>query len=496
MMRHNPSLANRYPGEDADRSNLSPQDPALTSGPKSSARSSRSLAVRLTRSVFDDLSIWMISVGVIIGSVFPAMLENFGVPGEIVFTPFFIVVCLLAGTVVGGINIMLMRVVVMPRLRSLVDGMQLIESVVEDATYSGDWSRCDPESCQLPVDSADVIGESAMAFNRLIHVLQHSHEIEDSVAEFSKTMTSQLELKPLCDGALSGFMAATSATAGAILADVGGELSALASFGIVEVETLCENDHVRRALQTQEPIYVELPEGIAMHAGLVEFQPREVAFLPLNLQSIATGVVVLAGSRAFERDSRPLSRIFARTFVMALSNAMTHDDLQRVAALDPLTNCYNRRFGLARLREEFTRANRSGLPLGVIFFDIDHFKSVNDIHGHLVGDRVLGSVAKGAERQLRDGDVLVRYGGEEFLCILPGASIEGTAEVCERIRREIEEIAVRDRDRSVCCTVSLGYTSFPEIGAEDETALIRVADDALYRAKNSGRNRSIKACQT
>ena len=456
-------------------------------------RYGRHQPVRLTRSVFEDLAIWMIGVGITIGAIFPPMLVAFGVPREIVLTPFFFGVCLIAGIAVGGVNIRLMRVVVMPRLRALVDGMRLIESVVESATYTGDWTDCDPESCQLPVDSDDVIGESAEAFNHLIRVLQHSHDVEERVGEFSKTMTSQLELGPLCNGALSGFIAATSATAGAILADVGGELSVLASFGIVGAESLCENDQVRSALRTQESVYVELPEGLAVNAGLVEFQPREVAFMPLIVQAKAIGVVVLAKSTLFERDSRSLSQIFGRTFVMALSNAMKHGDLQRIAALDPLTNCYNRRFGLTRLREEFTRAKRSEIPLGLIMFDIDHFKSVNDSHGHLIGDRVLANVAKEAKELLREGDVLVRYGGEEFLCILPGATIEGAAEVCERIRNAIEAMAVQDRGQMISCTVSLGFGSFPATPAEDETDLIRVADEALYRAKSDGRNRTVEA---
>ncbi|MDH3276341.1 MAG: GGDEF domain-containing protein [Gammaproteobacteria bacterium] len=493
MIRPEPALANKSSETSPAHLEVVPQERQLEPDSKETSGYGQHLPVRLTRSVFDDLAIWMIGVGIIIGAVFPPMLVGFGVPAEIVLTPFFFGICLLAGIVVGGINIRLMRVVVMPRLRALVDGMRMIESVVESATYTGDWTDCDPESCQLPVDSDDVIGESASAFNHLIRVLQHSHEVEERVGEFSKTMTSQLELGPLCNGALSGFIAATSATAGAIVADVGGELSVLASFGIVGAENLCENDQVRSALSTNESVYVELPEGLAVNAGLVEFQPREVAFMPLIVQAKAIGVVVLAKSTLFERDSRSLSQIFGRTFVMALSNAMKHGDLQRIAALDPLTNCYNRRFGLTRLREEFTRAQRSESALGLIMFDIDHFKSVNDSHGHLIGDRIIANVAKEAKAHLREGDVLVRYGGEEFLCILPGATSEGVADVCERIRNAIEAMAVQDRGKVISCTVSLGFGSFPTTPAEDETALIRVADEALYRAKSDGRNRTVEA---
>ena len=109
---------------------------------------------------------------------------------------------------------------------------------------------------------------------------------------------------------------------------------------------------------------------------------------------------------------------------------------------------------------------------------------------------MLVSVAKEAERQLRESDVLMRYGGAEFICILPGATLEGTKEVSERIRRVVAELVVHDCDQAVSCTVSLGYTSFPMARAEDETTLIKIVDDALYRAKAAGRNRSIKGTGT
>lgn len=448
--------------------------------------------MRLTRRVFDDLAIWMIGIGLIIGILFPPMLVLFGVPREIAITPFFFVVCLVAGTTVGGINILLVRLVVMPRLNALVDGMRLVQSVLEEAAFTGDWSACDPERCELPVDSDDVIGESAAAFNHLIGALKFSHDIEDSVSDFSKAMTSQLELKPLCDGALRGFLTATNASAGAILADVGGELSVLSSLGIADTARLPENDHVLLALHSNEPIYVELPEGLSIQGGLVEFQPREVAFLPLVVRAATVGVIVLAGPTAFEKKSRPLSQIFARTFVMALANAMTHEDLQRVAALDALTGCYNRRFGSLRLSEEFSRTERSDVPLGILMFDIDHFKQVNDTYGHLVGDRVLASVSATAKRLLREGDIMMRYGGEEFLVVLPSATVAAAREVSERIRLAVEELVVQDRDQAVKCTVSVGYTSYPEAQSEDETGLVKIVDDALYRAKDSGRNCSVE----
>ena len=160
---------------------------------------------------------------------------------------------------------------------------------------------------------------------------------------------------------------------------------------------------------------------------------------------------------------------------------------------DKLTGLYNRRFGMQRLQEEFGRAQRTGDPVGVLMFDLDHFKSINDSYGHLTGDRVLRAVADCARSAVRQGDVLLRYGGEEFLVVLPGAGRDDVQEVAERIRRIVGDIEESAQGNVVRVTVSLGGCSFPATSAEDPTALIAVADQALYAAKAGGRDRVVLA---
>jgi len=126
-------------------------------------------------------------------------------------------------------------------------------------------------------------------------------------------------------------------------------------------------------------------------------------------------------------------------------------------------------------------------------FDIDHFKQVNDTYGHLVGDRVLISISAIARTVLRDGDVLVRYGGEEFLAVLPAASMEDLQLVAERLRRAIEDSSVTDGSQTIRVTASLGAAAFPNREVEQKDQLVQLADDALYRAKESGRNRVVLA---
>jgi diguanylate cyclase (GGDEF)-like protein len=121
--------------------------------------------------------------------------------------------------------------------------------------------------------------------------------------------------------------------------------------------------------------------------------------------------------------------------------------------------------------------------------DIDHFKNVNDTYGHLVGDKVLIQIAKLAKNAIREGDIFIRYGGEEFLAILPGASQSDTRNVAEKFRRIIEEMTIQHIDQNIKVTISIGISSFPEAIIASATDLIDLADKSLYRAKENGRNR-------
>jgi two-component system cell cycle response regulator len=146
------------------------------------------------------------------------------------------------------------------------------------------------------------------------------------------------------------------------------------------------------------------------HGLLLGQAVREIRVAPVAFKRVPLGVIVLATPGRFERDAVELLEQLRADLGLAVNNALAHDRLERLAAVDPLTDAYNRRCGLARLREEYSRAVRAENPLGVLMLDLDHFKAVNDTYGHLVGDRVLRAVAKSCRRVVREGDVVVRYG--------------------------------------------------------------------------------------
>lgn len=443
---------------------------------------------RITVKLFVDLAIWMIGLGLLIGASFPFFVAMLGFEKSQVFTLNFWSATLFAGLIAGLINYLLARMVVGPRLELLAEHMHLVEKSIRSATYSGDWSGCSVDACRVKVDSDDALGESARAFNDLVAALFRSREVENAVADFSKTLSSQLELDVLSLHGLEMLMQHTGATGGAVLIEQGGELQIHAAHGLRQPETIAHSDHVRHAMRTGRCEKVELPENIRIEAVLADFSPREIMVVPISFKITTLGVVILAKGEPFTSEAHWLMQLFRQGFGLALNNALAHDNMQRMAALDPLTGVYNRRFGLIRLHEEFNRAVRGNGPLGVAMLDLDHFKSLNDTYGHLLGDRVLLQVVEAAQRALREGDFIIRYGGEEFILILPGASLQDSLQIAERVRRLIGETTVRDGEQNVQFTASVGVTAYPHDDVEREEDLIHHADQALYQAKNQGRN--------
>jgi two-component system cell cycle response regulator len=171
----------------------------------------------------------------------------------------------------------------------------------------------------------------------------------------------------------------------------------------------------------------------------------------------------------------------------------TNSELQRLTQTDHLTDVANRRYLAERLEEEYLRARRYDRPLSVALLDIDHFKRINDAHGHPGGDHALVEVAKLIKYTLRCHDFVARYGGEEFAMLLPETSADRAILALERVRTAIERADIRYADKHLSLTVSLGMASFPHELVAKAGDFITLADAALYDAKRSGRNRVVAA---
>lgn len=190
---------------------------------------------------------------------------------------------------------------------------------------------------------------------------------------------------------------------------------------------------------------------------------------------------------AYTNEDLALLELLAAHAAKALDNTRLFAELQRLAIIDDLTGLFNRRHFFEVARLEFERARRYQRSLSIIMMDIDHFKDVNDSLGHLVGDAVLQIVAERCKQNMRETDVIGRYGGEEFVLLMPETSADGANMVAERLRVAIGDTPITTHGETVRITISIGLAIL--VGdCKDLDQLIQMADAALYAAKRGGRN--------
>lgn len=199
-------------------------------------------------------------------------------------------------------------------------------------------------------------------------------------------------------------------------------------------------------------------------------------------------------NRSYQDLVRTLEQVVVEKEALAADLRDANERLARLASTDALTGLLNRRAFQDALRRDLARASRSGDPLGVVIADVDHFKRVNDTHGHPAGDEVLRVFAQIFRDSVREGDVAARWGGEEFALVLPATDVAGAAVVAERIRGRLEQATIPVGACSVRVTASFGVAALragPGDLPIDE--LVRRADEALYEAKHAGRNQVVRA---
>lgn len=243
----------------------------------------------------------------------------------------------------------------------------------------------------------------------------------------------------------------------------------------------------RHSIDSLEALVAGAEAAGLTRAGSEGAEANGDVLFPMMAAGAIVGAIIVRNDPPMTPQQRLAVGAAGALVAVATRNARMLHDARQTGLNDPLTGCVSRAHGLQMLDRELRRARRTQRPVSVIMFDVDGFKQINDRYGHLKGDAVLASVGEQLNSILRSTDVRCRYGGDEFLLILPDTPILGAQQVAEGLRRQIGENARLGSD-DVRVTVSLGVASvLPD--EMDLTALIGRADDALYRAKRGGRNR-------
>jgi len=218
---------------------------------------------------------------------------------------------------------------------------------------------------------------------------------------------------------------------------------------------------------------------------------RSLVAVPLKVQEKIVGILYLDDftPRSFAAEQLHLLSVLGSFASMSIDNARLHREMCQLASTDGLTGLYNHRIFSQMLKEELSRAIRYSLPLSLVMFDVDDFKHFNDRYGHPDGDKVLVAVAEILRETLRQCDIPFRYGGEEFIVILPETEREPAVLVAERIRQAVEAQSRRHLPGNIThgVTVSVGVASYP-LDGETTEGLLKMVDGLLYRAKKEGKN--------
>ncbi len=216
--------------------------------------------------------------------------------------------------------------------------------------------------------------------------------------------------------------------------------------------------------------------------------------LPLLVKDQVIGTFTVAAKRAFAfpTDRREMLGVIANQVAISLQNAHMYQALEEQATTDGLTGLVNHRTFQERFSAMLGRADRHKFPVSLILTDIDHFKKVNDTHGHPVGDEVLRRVASILGASARKIDIVARYGGEEFAIVLEATDRAGARQLAERIRADVAKQQFKSAKGNFEVTLSLGVASYPEDATAKEVVIAR-ADESLYAAKHGGRNRTVCA---
>lgn len=223
--------------------------------------------------------------------------------------------------------------------------------------------------------------------------------------------------------------------------------------------------------------------------------PAESLCVPMMAQGEALGVLYLSSLKtgSLTPAKQQLATTVAEHIALALANLKLRETLQNQSVRDALSGLYNRRYMEESLVREMRRCDRKQQPMSIIMIDVDRFKQFNDTFGHNAGDAVLRELGQFLQKYVRGYDIACRYGGEEFILIIPETSLQVAQQRAEQIRTAVKCLNVESDGQSVgTITLSMGLASFPHHGLEPET-VIKAADEALYRAKKSGRDRVIVA---
>lgn len=348
----------------------------------------------------------------------------------------------------------------------------------------------------LDLKTGDEFEKLGDGFNIMANGIRKREERLSKHYEVAKLLMSTLNLTELVEKMLKLVLDVTDSELGVLYlceeGDAGEVLVPHVYYGTKsELPTLKMGEgHPGRAALDRKAIILDSPKNLSsnevLELGFAQALPNQIANLPLIYKDKVLGVLVLGTVKQYSEEDRHIFEYLSSQMAISLDNAIMHQKIQELSITDPLTRLYNRRYLNTRLEEEWSRSVRNNQPMSFLLSDADNFKKVNDNYGHDKGDEVLRGIADIIRKNIRKEDVGARFGGEEFVIILPNTTSQSALILAERIRNDSESKVYEWMGRPV--TLSIGIATFPELNLKSFDELVHAADQAMYKAKVGGKN--------
>ncbi|WP_051904515.1 GGDEF domain-containing protein [Hippea jasoniae] len=448
------------------------------------------------KSIVRESLIYMLLLGVVIGILFlPVADIVFHLPKTKIYSLPFILTTVSSGIFVGSISFLIVKFVVLNRLKELEEKIEAITQNIFNYQVGKIGSVDECTNCYLKIPSRDILGSIATKYNALIRIIRNQFYQHELIENYSQKISKIVTRDDLNKITTEFFIEKLSLIGCEIYSlTYTGEIDFVFSKGVhsnlSEQKILSLND----ILDKNQIISMKDKDVELVEFGSCAIKPKEVYYYPI-IHSNFRLLVVFYSPSFITKEKRTLIDHILNEYKFAYESAQMYEKMQKMAAYDELTGIYNRRFGMKRLIEEYKRALRTESCFCVLMIDIDFFKKINDTYGHQAGDYILASIGKIIQSNFRAEDIVMRYGGEEFFCVMSNSNIQNGKKKAELLRKKVQETTFVWKNTKINVTISVGVSNYDIKNSpkKELDEIIALADQALYAAKKGGRNKVIVA---
>lgn len=453
--------------------------------------------VKTSRSVLQQTLLFVLFFGLLTGLIFPFFsLFLLDVHAEKVLTAKYFFACVMAGLLLAAASQLLVQFTIMREISRFKQHLQHVTGNIREYKQGQlDLDGC--TDCYMEVSSNDALGEIQVGMNELIHSIRNSfsnHELTDS---YHQLLNQALDMQQLSDATVRYF---TENFERVIAAEI--FVNSESGLKLISSQYMHRDipagylDFLHDVIDSGE--VHRSSEGLVLtNSGVCSEGVRGHLVFPIRNSREQLGALVLYLSGTMDSDAvRHISRLLGQ-YQLAYANAAAYSQIKGMATYDDLTAVYNRQHGMQLIAKEFARCRDASEPISVIMIDLDHFKQLNDTFGHPAGDMVLRNVAALFAESVRGRDIVVRYGGEEFVIIMPQMRRHDAGARMEGILEKLNSMVFPWSQLSIAVTFSAGISSSEDRLLSDYSLALALqqADSALYRAKKQGRNQVVVATE-